>query len=122
MVQDMYSEPLYHTLYETFALVDELYDPSFSFLSAVTMVLSILTVDFADLPVLPLSLVEYSNFISSAYDELVVEIGPLVTARNLTLDYFGDAVGQFASATQKFSDNLQFVDTSKHIPYGTYIR
>ena len=32
----MIGEPLYHTLYETFALVDELYDRGFLFHKAIT--------------------------------------------------------------------------------------
>lgn len=108
---EMYAEPLYHTLYETFELMDELYDRGFKFFSAITTLWSILAVDVAESQLLPMSLMEYSDFISSAYDDIVVEIGPLVAERNLTLDHFGEAVEAFAVATQEFTDNLPFIDT-----------
>lgn len=41
-------EPLYHTLYETFALVDELYDAGFGFQAALTRLWAIMAVDLAD--------------------------------------------------------------------------
>lgn len=48
----MYAEFLYHTLYETFALVDELYDIGFSFHAAMAKLWAILAVDIADAQVI----------------------------------------------------------------------
>lgn len=50
--QEMYAEPLYHTLYETFALVDELYDVGFNFHAALAKLWAILAVDIADAQVI----------------------------------------------------------------------
>ncbi len=44
----MYDLSLYHTLYETFALVDELYDPGFIFHAALTQLFAVMAVDLAD--------------------------------------------------------------------------
>ena len=41
-------EPLYHTVYETFALVDELYDPSFLVTTATATVAAQLTLSVAN--------------------------------------------------------------------------
>lgn len=48
----MYAEFLYHTLYETFALVDELYDIGFNFHAAMAKLWAILAVDIADAQVI----------------------------------------------------------------------
>ena len=44
----MLGEPLYHTLYETFALVDELYDQGFLFHKAITEMWTNLAVHLAE--------------------------------------------------------------------------
>lgn len=48
LFQKVNVEPLYHTLYETFALVDELYDKGFGFQAALTRLWAIMAVDLAD--------------------------------------------------------------------------
>lgn len=44
----MYAQPLYHTLYETFAAVDELFDQGFGFHAAITQLWAVIAVDLAD--------------------------------------------------------------------------
>lgn len=48
LFQKVNVEPLYHTLYETFALVAELYDAGFGFQAALTRLWAIMAVDLAD--------------------------------------------------------------------------
>lgn len=47
----MFAQPLYHTLYETFELVDELFDIGFAFNTAVTQMWALMAVDLADIKV-----------------------------------------------------------------------
>ncbi|KAF2350347.1 PA domain, partial [Trinorchestia longiramus] len=76
--------PLYHSLYETFALVDELYDQDFLFQSAVTKLWAIVAVSLSDPQVLPFSVLEYSNFISRVQLQISDEFGQLVSDNNRT--------------------------------------
>ncbi|KAF2361473.1 PA domain, partial [Trinorchestia longiramus] len=78
-------EPLYHTVYETFELVDELYDRGFLFHAATTAVWAKLTVALATEMVLPFSYKFYPDFIRSAVEELEEMYGDLVASHNTTL-------------------------------------
>lgn len=44
----MYTQPLYHSLYETFAAIDELFDQGFFFHAAITQMWAVMAVDLAD--------------------------------------------------------------------------
>ena len=46
--QEMYSESLYHTLYETYYLVDQLYDRGFKFHRSVAQLFGVIGVYLAD--------------------------------------------------------------------------
>ncbi|XP_042894430.1 putative N-acetylated-alpha-linked acidic dipeptidase isoform X2 [Penaeus japonicus] len=105
-------EPLYHTLYETFALVDELYDKGFGFQAALTRLWAIMAVDLADTQVLKFSLKEYSSFLADAQEELLQEYGDLISARNISMAYFKKAIEGFSQATDMFIDDLDHLDTS----------
>ncbi|KAF2349679.1 Transferrin receptor-like dimerization domain [Trinorchestia longiramus] len=106
-------EPLYHTLYETFALVDQLYDQNFSFHSSITKLWGQITVEFSDAIVLPMSLEAYVSFISDAQAEIVQQFGQMVADKNLTFEYFLDAGEAFNKSVQEFEAALTSLDTSK---------
>lgn len=54
------SYPVYHSVYETYEIVERFYDPSFRRLEAVARVRGGLIFSLADSPVLPLDCVEYA--------------------------------------------------------------
>ncbi|XP_047497412.1 N-acetylated-alpha-linked acidic dipeptidase 2-like isoform X1 [Penaeus chinensis] len=105
-------EPLYHTLYETFALVGELYDAGFSFQAALTRLWAIMAVDLADTQVLKFSLKEYSSFLADAQEEFLQEYGDLISSRNISMAYFKKVVEEFSEAIYMFIDDLSHLDTS----------
>ncbi|ROT78135.1 hypothetical protein C7M84_003149 [Penaeus vannamei] len=109
---EMYAEFLYHTLYETFALVDELYDIGFNFHAAMAKLWAILAVDIADAQLIPFSVMEYSNFLTKGQQEVLQEYGELISSKNITMEYFEAAVTGFSQATQKFLDDLDLLDTA----------
>ncbi|XP_042226493.1 putative N-acetylated-alpha-linked acidic dipeptidase isoform X1 [Homarus americanus] len=102
----LYTQPLYHTLYETFAAADELYDRGFNFQAAVTQMWAVMAVNLADAQLLPFSLVEYGDFVTVAFDQLVEHYGDLISSRNITLDYFCAAVTEFSQAARNFTNNI----------------
>lgn len=105
-------EPLYHTLYETFALVDELYDRGFLFHKAVAGLWGQVAVTLADQQILPLDLTAYVNFISRAQEDLNNTYGDMIVGQNLSLEFFKAAGEKFAANVQEFEASLEFVDTS----------
>ncbi|XP_050737432.1 N-acetylated-alpha-linked acidic dipeptidase 2-like isoform X1 [Eriocheir sinensis] len=109
---DMYTQPLYHTLYETFAAVDELFDQGFYFHAALTQLWAVVAVDLADAQMLPYSLVEYGSFVASAAADVEEQYGDLIISRNLTLAFFRAAAEEFSQTTLNFTNSLNDMDTS----------
>ncbi|KAK7082545.1 N-acetylated-alpha-linked acidic dipeptidase 2 [Halocaridina rubra] len=103
-------EPMYHTLYETFELVDEIYDQGFEFHKAVTVLWGDLAVVFSEMDILPYSLRAYADFIARAYYDITTQYSALIASKNITMEYFGKAVENFNSTIITFEGNLQNVD------------
>ncbi|XP_064117525.1 putative N-acetylated-alpha-linked acidic dipeptidase [Macrobrachium nipponense] len=86
-------------------------DEDFEFHAALTKIWAVLAVSFADAQLLPLSLMAYSSYITSAYQEVILAIGKHVAKTNLTLAHFGEAVLEFRQAAEELTEKLAFVDT-----------
>ncbi|KAK4318413.1 hypothetical protein Pmani_010582 [Petrolisthes manimaculis] len=103
-------DPMYHTLYETFALVDEIYDQGFHFHTAVTALWGHLALVFSDSQLLPFSLVTYAEFIMKAVAGIEDDYGELIASQNISLKYFTDAVQKFNESASSFTKKLNTVD------------
>ncbi|XP_069193341.1 N-acetylated-alpha-linked acidic dipeptidase 2 isoform X1 [Procambarus clarkii] len=103
-------EPMYHTLYETFAVVDEIYDKGFHFHSAVAAMWGDLAVVLSESKVLPFSLVSYAAFIKRAQDHIAQRYGDLIRSQNITLKYFTDAGQTFNTSAFIFNKALESLD------------
>ncbi|XP_069168816.1 putative N-acetylated-alpha-linked acidic dipeptidase [Procambarus clarkii] len=103
-------EPMYHTLYETFAVVDEIYDKGFHFHSAVAAMWGDLAVVLSESKVLPFSLVTYAAFIQRAQDHIAQRYGELIQSQNITLKYFTDAGQMFNTSVFTFNKALESLD------------
>ncbi|XP_042870253.1 N-acetylated-alpha-linked acidic dipeptidase 2-like [Penaeus japonicus] len=103
-------EPLYHTLYETFALVDEIYDRGFHFHKAVTALWGNIALRLSEAKILPFSLDAYATFISRASDDILKKYGALINSQNISMDYFTEAVHIFNRTVNAFETSLQNVD------------
>lgn len=98
-------DPMYHTVYETFALVDEIYDRGFKYHSAVTALWGDLAVKLAESKVLPFSLHIYADFISKAQKNIEETFGTIISSQNISLEFFADAAVNFNNAVTAF-DNV----------------
>ncbi|XP_018020759.1 putative N-acetylated-alpha-linked acidic dipeptidase [Hyalella azteca] len=107
-----YGEPLYHTLYETFELVDELYDKGFLYHAATTAVAAKIVAAVASAPLLPYSYTFYPEFIRSAVVDLQQQYGDLIASHNCSLDLMTQAVDRFTQDVADFKDSLQNTDFS----------
>ncbi|XP_047486608.1 putative N-acetylated-alpha-linked acidic dipeptidase [Penaeus chinensis] len=103
-------EPQYHTLYETFALVDEIYDRGFHFHKAVTALWGHITLRLSEPKILPFSLDAYATFLSRASDNILEKYGDLISSQNITMDYFTAAVQKFNSTTVAFNNSIEKLD------------
>ncbi|KAL7639055.1 UNVERIFIED_CONTAM: hypothetical protein RMT77_010589 [Armadillidium vulgare] len=109
--KEMFSEPLYHTLYETFYLVSELYDKGFHFHASITQLWGLIAVYIAEAEVIPFSLDEYALFIDDAKNSIFNQFGVLIEGRNITFGHFDNASKIFAQEVENFKKNIDHLDT-----------
>ncbi|XP_016398476.1 glutamate carboxypeptidase 2-like [Sinocyclocheilus rhinocerous] len=109
------SYPVYHSVYETYEIVERFYDPSFRRLEAVARVRGGLIFSLADSPVLPLDCVEYAmsltKYANSIY-QLAVKHPAAMEQHSVSFDSLFSAVENFAVAAGDFHQRLDQLDTS----------
>ncbi|XP_045102094.1 putative N-acetylated-alpha-linked acidic dipeptidase isoform X2 [Portunus trituberculatus] len=103
-------DPLYHTVYETFALVDEIYDRGFKYHSAVTALWGDLAIKLAESKILPFSLHIYADYISKSQKNIQETYGQMISSQNISLEFFADAVVNFNKAVTLFDKVLNGLD------------
>ncbi|XP_053363234.1 N-acetylated-alpha-linked acidic dipeptidase 2 [Clarias gariepinus] len=112
------SYPVYHSVYETFELVDRFYDPTFRRMEAVTRVRGGVVFRLADAPLLPLDCTEYAVALSQ-YAESIQRLAqkhPQEMERySVTFDALFSAVKNFTQAAQEFHQQLKTVDTTNSL-------
>ncbi|KAM9469188.1 N-acetylated-alpha-linked acidic dipeptidase 2 [Clarias gariepinus] len=112
------SYPVYHSVYETFELVDRFYDPTFRRMEAVTRVRGGVVFRLADAPLLPLDCTEYAVALSQ-YAESIQQLAqkhPQEMERySVTFDALFSAVKNFTLAAQEFHQQLKTVDTTNSL-------
>ncbi|XP_067942512.1 glutamate carboxypeptidase 2-like [Watersipora subatra] len=111
------SYPLYHTVYETFYLVDHIMDPGFQKFRAVAQVLSEVVRDLSDSLVLPLDVQSFSRYLKEESDKIFEVHEALMVANNLThdIEYFRHAVSVFQKDAEELTEQIRQLDTSR--PY-----
>uniref|UniRef100_A0A8C6WRZ5 Glutamate carboxypeptidase 2 n=1 Tax=Neogobius melanostomus TaxID=47308 RepID=A0A8C6WRZ5_9GOBI len=105
--------PVYHSVYETFEIVDRFYDPSFRRLEAVARVRGGLIFSLADSLLLPLNVNEYAE----ALDKYALSISQIAQRHPEEMQKYGvsfdplfSAVENFTVAAGDFHERLQTVD------------
>uniref|UniRef100_A0AAY4DEH0 glutamate carboxypeptidase II n=1 Tax=Denticeps clupeoides TaxID=299321 RepID=A0AAY4DEH0_9TELE len=107
------SYPVYHSVYETFELVERFYDPSFRRLQAVARVRAGLIFQLSDSQLLPLDCVEYGAALHkyTLNIEAIANRHPDAISRyNVSFDSLLNAVKNFTSAAQAFHQRLNDLD------------
>ncbi|XP_013863452.1 N-acetylated-alpha-linked acidic dipeptidase 2 isoform X1 [Austrofundulus limnaeus] len=107
------SYPVYHSVYETFELVQKFYDPTFKRLRVVAQVRAGLVFLLADSQLLPLDVNEYADSLRK-YAQSIAEVAQRnpdqMEMYNVSFDSLFSAVQNFTSAARDFNERLQTVN------------
>ncbi|XP_012887551.1 PREDICTED: N-acetylated-alpha-linked acidic dipeptidase 2 isoform X2 [Dipodomys ordii] len=111
---DKYSNyPMYHTIYETFELVENFYDPTFKKQLSVAQLRGALVYELADSTIIPFNIQDYANSLKT-YAESIFNLskkhGEQLTANGVSFDPLFSAVRNFSEAASDFHRRLQQVD------------
>ncbi|XP_066535317.1 N-acetylated-alpha-linked acidic dipeptidase 2 [Hoplias malabaricus] len=107
------SYPVYHSVYETFELVDQFYDPSFRRLEAVGRVRAGLVFQLANALILPLDFKEYALALTQyahTIQELALRHPDAMQQYSVSFDALFSAVDNFTKAAADFHTLLDKLD------------
>ncbi|XP_072317937.1 N-acetylated-alpha-linked acidic dipeptidase 2 [Eucyclogobius newberryi] len=107
------SYPVYHSVYETFEIVEKFYDPSFRRLEAVARVRGGLIFSIADSPVLPFNASEYGHSLSTyamSISQIAARHPEAMQKYEVSFDSLFSAVGNFTEAAADFHERLHSLD------------
>ncbi|XP_003441699.1 N-acetylated-alpha-linked acidic dipeptidase 2 [Oreochromis niloticus] len=104
------SYPVYHSVYETFEIVEKFYDPSFKRLQAVAQVRGALIFLLADSQLLPLDVNEYADSLRK-YAQSIAQLAQknlrAMVMYKVSFDSLFSAVENFTVAARDFHERLQ---------------
>ncbi|XP_053177566.1 N-acetylated-alpha-linked acidic dipeptidase 2 [Scomber japonicus] len=104
------SYPVYHSVYETFELVDKFYDPSFRRLRAVAQVRGGLIFQLADSQLLPLDANQYAVSLGK-YAQNIAQLAQAhpekIKMYKVSFDSLFSAVANFTDASREFHERLE---------------
>ncbi|KAL0973452.1 hypothetical protein UPYG_G00203830 [Umbra pygmaea] len=107
------SYPVYHSVYETFEVVDRFYDPSFQRLRAVAQVRGGLVFQLADSQLLPLDASQYADALTK-YAHTIAQLGQkhpqALLMYGVSFDSLFSAVQNFTVAARGFHERLETLD------------
>ncbi|XP_071509914.1 putative N-acetylated-alpha-linked acidic dipeptidase [Diadema antillarum] len=107
------SYPTYHSVYETFYLVDELYPNAFKYILAAGRLYAEILRRLADDIVLPLNVVSYAKAVDGYWESLRDgTIGDQMRTGGIKFEYMDSAVANFSSAANAFSERVEGLDTN----------
>ncbi|XP_041437040.1 N-acetylated alpha-linked acidic dipeptidase 2 L homeolog isoform X2 [Xenopus laevis] len=120
---DKYSSyPVYHTVYETFELVDRYYDPGFKRQLAVAQLRGSLVYELANAPVIPFNVQDYGDSLKS----YAISIYSLAKKNKSQMETFGvsfdslfSAIHNFTEASDGLHQRLEHLD--RHNPLAVRI-
>uniref|UniRef100_A0A5F8GJI7 glutamate carboxypeptidase II n=1 Tax=Monodelphis domestica TaxID=13616 RepID=A0A5F8GJI7_MONDO len=119
---DRYSSyPVYHSVYETYEIVEKFYDPTFKNHLTVAQVRGGMVFELANSIILPLDCQDYAKvlqkYVNSIY-ELAQKHSEKLKEYNVSFEPLFSAVKNFTETTTNFSTRLQNLDTNKHIIFA----
>ncbi|KAM8817927.1 N-acetylated-alpha-linked acidic dipeptidase 2 isoform 2-T2 [Rhynchonycteris naso] len=115
---DKYSSyPVYHTVYETFELVENFYDPTFKKQLSVAQLRGALVYELADSQIIPFNIQDYAkalkNYATSIYN--ISKKHDQVKDHGVSFDSLFSAVKNFSEAASDFHRRLTEVDLNNPI-------
>ncbi|XP_034789421.1 N-acetylated-alpha-linked acidic dipeptidase 2 isoform X3 [Pan paniscus] len=116
---DKYSSyPVYHTIYETFELVEKFYDPTFKKQLSVAQLRGALVYELVDSKIIPFNIQDYAealkNYAASIYN-LSKKHDQQLTDHGVSFDSLFSAVKNFSEAASDFHKRLIQVDLNNPI-------
>uniref|UniRef100_A0A8C9MBA2 N-acetylated-alpha-linked acidic dipeptidase 2 n=1 Tax=Panthera tigris altaica TaxID=74533 RepID=A0A8C9MBA2_PANTA len=116
---DKYSSyPVYHTIYETFELVENFYDPTFKKQLSVAQLRGALVYELADSKIIPFNIEDYAkalkNYATSIYN-LSKKHDQRLRDHGVSFDSLFSAVKNFSDAASDFHRRLTEVDLNNPI-------
>ncbi|XP_071990194.1 glutamate carboxypeptidase 2-like isoform X2 [Engystomops pustulosus] len=110
--------PVYHSVYETFEIVDKFYDPSYKNHLAVAKVRGGMVFDLANEVVIPFNAQDYADALQS-YATVVYNIGqqhkPQIETYNVSFEALFSAIRNFTKSATSFHDRLKDLDITNTI-------
>ncbi|CAG0885869.1 unnamed protein product [Darwinula stevensoni] len=94
--------PMYHSLYETFHLVDYLLDQGFHYMKAVTQVYVELTDLYTNSVLIPFDVRDYGKFLRRQSQDFWKTFGNLLEKHNVSLVSWSSAIDNLTSAAEFF--------------------
>ncbi|XP_006871271.1 PREDICTED: N-acetylated-alpha-linked acidic dipeptidase 2 [Chrysochloris asiatica] len=116
---DKYSSyPVYHTIYETFELVEDFYDPTFKKQLSVAQLRGALVYELADSKIIPFNIQDYAkaleNYAMSIYN-LSMKHDQQSRDQRISFDSLFSAVRNFSGAASDFHRRLTQVDLNNPV-------
>uniref|UniRef100_A0A8C0NL55 N-acetylated-alpha-linked acidic dipeptidase 2 n=1 Tax=Canis lupus familiaris TaxID=9615 RepID=A0A8C0NL55_CANLF len=112
------SYPVYHTIYETFELVENFYDPTFKKQLSVAQLRAALVYELADSKIIPFNIEDYAkalkNYATSIYN-LSKKHDQQLRDHGVSFDSLFSAVKNFSDAASDFHRRLRQVDLNNPI-------
>ncbi|XP_039109618.1 putative N-acetylated-alpha-linked acidic dipeptidase isoform X1 [Hyaena hyaena] len=116
------SYPLYHSVYETYELVEKFYDPAFKYHLTVAQVRGGMVFELADSIVLPFDCQDYATVLRNYADKIYnisMKHPQEMKTYSVSFDSLFSAVKNFTEIASKFSERLQ--DVNKNNPISLRI-
>jgi len=112
--------PAYHTGYETFKLVEDIYDPDFVMFRACAQLNIRLGLEIADSEILPWKFDAYADVLETAVQDLEKN-GVFGELANLGIEseYLKSAVKRFRPAVDKYKEHVETIDLTNPITRRT---
>ncbi|XP_074788659.1 putative N-acetylated-alpha-linked acidic dipeptidase isoform X1 [Athene noctua] len=114
-VEKYSSYPVYHTVYETYEIVERFYDPTFKNHLTVAQVRGGLVFELANSIVLPFDCRDYASAVSN-YAHIIYNLSrnheEELATYNVSFDALFSAVENFTEVAASFHDRLQQIDTN----------
>ena len=95
--------PVYHSQHDTFNWTTKFVDPDFTFHKAVTQLTGGLLLQFADMPLLPMSVTLYAEALAGSLDSLNSTYKEKLQSHAKSLGYLEDAVKLFQETAEIFT-------------------
>uniref|UniRef100_H2YB01 glutamate carboxypeptidase II n=1 Tax=Ciona savignyi TaxID=51511 RepID=H2YB01_CIOSA len=109
------SYPVYHSVYETFELVENLVDPGFKIHLAMTQVWAELARKLADVLILPVDCRLYASDLAQKRDVLYQQYGSKMETHGIEFSQLNDSILIFTTSANSIHERIASIDSTKHV-------